>query len=71
MLDHIHMLVSIPPKYNVSSFIGYLKRKSTLMIFEKHGNLKYKHGNRQFWSEGYYVSTVGLNEAIIKNYIIL
>ena len=69
MPDHIHMLVSIPPKYSVSQFMGYLKGKSSLMIFDKHANLKYKFGNRHFWSEGYYVSTVGLNEATIKKYI--
>ena len=67
--DHIHLLVSIPPKISVSSFMGYLKGKSSLMIFDKHANLKYKFGNRHFWSEGYYVSTVGLNEATIKKYI--
>ena len=67
--DHIHMLVSIPPKISVSSFMGYLKGKSALMIFDRHANLKYKFGNRHFWSEGYYVSTVGLNEATIKKYI--
>ena len=69
MPDHIHMLVSIPPKMSVSSFMGYLKGKSALMIFDKHANLKYKFGNRHFWVEGYYVSTVGLNEATIKKYI--
>ncbi len=69
MVDHIHMLVSIPPKYSVSNFMGYLKGKSSLMIFDKHANLKYKFGNRHFWAEGYYVSTVGLNEATIKKYI--
>ena len=69
MADHVHMLVSIPPKYSVSSIIGYLKCKSALMIFDKHANLKYKFGNRHFWSEGYYVSTVGLNEATIAKYI--
>ena len=63
------MLVSIPPKISVSAFIGYLKGKSALMIFERHANLKYKFGNRHFWSEGYYVSTVGLNEATIRKYI--
>ena len=68
-LDHVHMLVEIPPSISVSSFVGYLKGKSTLMIFERHANLKYKFGNRHFWSEGYYVSTVGLNEATIKKYI--
>ena len=67
--DHIHMLVRIPPKYSVSEIVGYLKGKSSLMIFEKHANLKYKYGNRHFWAEGYYVSTVGLNEATIKKYI--
>ena len=69
MLDHIHMLVSIPPKHSVSSFMGYLKGKSSLMMFDKHANLKYLYGNRHFWAEGYYVSTVGLNEATIKKYI--
>ena len=69
MPDHVHMLVSIPPKISVSSFMGYLKGKSSLMIFERHGNLKYKFGNRKFWAEGYYVSTVGLNEATIAKYI--
>ena len=69
MPDHIHMLVSIPPKYSVSQFMGYLKGKSALMIFDKHANLKYKFGNRHFWAEGYYVSTVGLNEATIRKYI--
>ena len=69
MPDHIHMLVSIPPKYSVSQFMGYLKGKSSLMIFDKHANLKYKFGNRHFWAEGYYVSTVGLNEATIRKYI--
>jgi len=69
MIDHVHMLVSIPPKLSVSAFMGYLKGKSALMIFEKHSNLKYKYGNRHFWAEGYYVSTVGLNEATIKKYI--
>ena len=63
------MLVSIPPKYSVSQFMGYLKGKSSLMIFDKHANLKYKFGNRHFWAEGYYVSTVGLNEATIAKYI--
>ena len=69
MPDHIHILVSIPPKYSVSQFMVYLKGKSSLMIFDKHANLKYKFGNRHFWSEGYYVSTVGLNEATIRKYI--
>lgn len=67
--DHIHMLVSIPPKISVSSFMGYLKGKSTVMLFEKHANLKYKFGNRNFWATGYYVSTMGLNEATIRKYI--
>ena len=69
MSDHVHILVSIPPKMSVSSFMGYLKGKSALMMFDRHTNLKYKFGNRHFWSEGYYVSTVGLNEAVIKKYI--
>lgn len=69
MTDHVHMLVLIPPKISVSSFMGYLKGKSALMMFDKHANLKYKFGNRHFWSEGYYVSTVGLNEATVKKYI--
>ena len=68
MPDHVHLLVSIPPKMSVSSFMGYLKGKSALMIFDKHANLKYQYGNRHFWAEGYYVSTVGLNEAAIKKY---
>jgi len=67
--DHVHMLVSIPPKMSVSSFMGYLKGKSSLMIFEKHANLKYKFGNRKFWAVGYYVSTVGLNEKTIAKYV--
>ena len=69
MPDHVHMLVSIPPKLAISSFMGYLKGKSALMIFDKHANLKYKFGNRHFWAVGYYVSTVGLNEATIQKYI--
>ena len=69
MPDHVHMLVSIPPKIGVSSFMGYLKGKRALMIFDKEANLKYKYGNRHFWTEGYYVSTVGLNEETIKKYI--
>ena len=69
MPDHIHMLVSIPPKISVSSFMGYLKGKSSLRMFDRHANLKYKYGNRKFWAEGYYVSTVGLNEATIRKYI--
>lgn len=68
-IDHVHMLVSIPPKMSVSSFMGYLKGKSALMIFDQHANLKYKFGNRHFWSVGYYVSTVGLNQATIAKYI--
>ena len=69
MPDHVHMLLAIPPKHSVSSVMGYLKGKSSLMIFDKHANLKYKYGNRKFWAEGYYVSTVGLNEATIAKYI--
>ena len=67
--DHIHMLVSIPPSLSVAQFMGYLKGKSSLMKFDRHANLKYKYGNRHFWAEGYYVSTVGLNEETIKKYI--
>ena len=67
MEDHVHLLLAIPPKMSVSSFMGYLKGKSTMMLFERHANLKYKLGNRNFWATGYYVSTVGLNEATIKN----
>ena len=67
--DHIHMLLRIPPKMSVSIFMGYLKGKSSLMIFDKHANLKYKYGNRHFWAKGYFVSTVGLNKATIKKYI--
>ena len=69
MPDHVHMLVSIPPKMSVSSFMGYLKGKSSLMIFEKYANLKYKYGNRHFWCRGYYVDTVGKNESRIAEYI--
>ena len=69
MPDHVHLVVSIPPKISVSSFMGYLKGKSALMMFEKHSNLKYKFGNRHFWAEGYYVSTVGLNEETIRKYV--
>ena len=69
MPDHIHLLLSIPPKYSVSQIMGYLKGKSAMMIFERHANLKYKFGNRHFWAEGYYVSTVGLNTATIQKYI--
>jgi putative transposase len=68
-VDHIHMLVSIPPKLSVSAFMGYLKGKSSLMIFERHANLKYRYGNRTFWCKGYYVSTVGRNKKVIENYI--
>jgi len=67
--DHIHMLVSIPPKLSVSQFMGYLKGKSSLMIFDRHANLKYKYGNRQFWCKGYYVDTVGRNKKAIEEYI--
>ncbi|MFT8407325.1 IS200/IS605 family transposase [Liquorilactobacillus nagelii] len=69
MPDHVHLLLSIPPKLSVSSFMGYLKGKSALMMFDQHANLKYKFGNRHFWSEGYYVSRVGMNETTIKKYI--
>ena len=67
--DHVHMLVRIPPKYSVSDVMGFLKGKSSLMIFEKHANLKYKYGNRKFWCRGYYVDTVGKNTKKIKEYI--
>ena len=67
--DHIHMYVSIPPKLSVSSFMGYLKGKSTLIIFERHANLRYKYGNRTFWAKGYFVDTVGKNEKVIAEYI--
>ena len=67
--DHIHMLLSIPPKYSVSTFMGFLKGKSSLMIFDRHANLKYKYGNRTFWARGYYVDTVGRNKEKIKEYI--
>lgn len=69
MKDHIHMLVSIPPKMSVSSFMGYLKGKSSLMIFERHANLKYKYGTRNFWAKGYFVSTVGLKDEVVREYI--
>ena len=67
--DHIHMLVSIPPYLSIAQFVGFLKGKSSLMIFDRHANLKYKYGNRNFWCRGYYVDTVGKNEKIIKEYI--
>ena len=67
--DHIHMLVEIPPKMSVSQFVGYLKGKSSLMIFDRHANLKYKYGNRHFWCRGYYVDTVGRNKTAIAEYI--
>lgn len=67
--DHIHMLVSIPPYLSISQFMGYIKSKSALMIFDRHANLKYKYGNRHFWAIGYFVDTVGKNEKVIKEYI--
>ncbi|MBQ6581302.1 MAG: IS200/IS605 family transposase [Alistipes sp.] len=67
--DHIHMLVSIPPHLSVAQFMGYLKGKSSLMIFDRHANLKYKYGNRHFWCRGYYVDTVGRNEKKIAEYV--
>ncbi|MDD3341922.1 MAG: IS200/IS605 family transposase [Bacilli bacterium] len=67
--DHIHMYISVPPKLSISSFIGYLKGKSTLIIFERHANLKYKYGNRTFWCRGYYVSTVGNNKTAVGRYV--
>ena len=69
MPDHVHLLLSIPPKISVSNFMGYLKGKSAMMIFDRHAKLKYKFGNRHFWATGYYVSTVGLNEATIAKYV--
>ena len=67
--DHIHMLVSIPPYLSVAQFVGFLKSKSALMIFDRHANLKYKYGRRNFWARGYFVDTVGRNEKAIKEYI--
>ena len=67
--DHIHMLVSIPPHISIAQFMGYLKGKSTLMIFDRHANLKYKYGSRHFWCRGYYVDTVGRNKKVIEEYI--
>ena len=69
MKDHIHLYVSIPPKYSVSYIVGYLKGKSSLMIFDRHANLKYKYGNRHFWCRGYYVDTVGRNAKAINDYV--
>lgn len=69
MPDHVHMLVAIPPKYSVAQIMGYLKGESSLTIFDRHANLKYKYGNRKFWVIGYYVSTVDLNEKTIAKYI--
>ena len=68
-IDHIHMLVSIPPHLSVAQFMGYLKGKSMLMIFDRHANLKYKYGSRHFWCRGYYVDTVGKNKQVISEYI--
>lgn len=67
--DHVHMLVSIPPKYSVAQIMGYIKGKSSLMIFDRHANLKYKYGSRHFWCRGYYVDTVGRNKKVIEEYI--
>ena len=67
--DHIHMLIEIAPKYSIAEFMGYLKSKSTLMIFERHANMKYKFGNRKFWARGYFVDTVGRNKKQIQEYI--
>ena len=67
--DHIHMLLNIPPKYSVSEFMGYLKGKSSLMIFDRFANLKYRYGNRQFWCRGYQVTTVGRNKKAVEEYI--
>ncbi len=68
-VDHVHLVVMIPPKLSVSGFMGYLKGKSTLMIFDRHANLKYKYGRRNFWCRGYYVDTVGRNEKQIREYV--
>jgi len=68
-IDHVHMLVSMPPHLSVSQFMGFLKGKSTLMIFDRHANLKYKYGSRHFWCRGYYVDTVGKNKRVIEEYI--
>ena len=67
--DHIHMLISIPPKMSVSGALGYIKGKSTLLIFDRHADMKYKYGQRQFWCRGFYVDTVGKNQKAIKEYI--
>ena len=67
--DHIHMLVSVPPYLSIAQFMGFLKGKSSLMIFDRHANLKYKYGQRNFWCRGYFVDTVGKNETAIRNYI--
>lgn len=67
--DHVHMLISVPPKYSISQIMGYLKGKSSLMIFDRHANLKYKYGNRHFWARGYFVDTVGRNKKQIQEYI--
>ena len=69
MPDHIHLYVKIPPKYSVSEVMGYLKGKSSLMIFGRHANLRYKYGNRHFWCRGYYVDTAGRNEKAIQEYV--
>jgi len=68
-IDHVHMLAEIPPKMSVSSFVGFLKGKSSLLIFERHANLKYKHGNRNFWCRGYYVDTAGKNAKAMAEHI--
>ncbi len=68
-IDHIHMLVSIPPYLSIAQFVGYLKGKSSLMIFDRHANLKYKYGSRHFWCRGYYVDTVERNKKVIAEYI--
>ena len=68
-VDHIHLSVAIPPKISIANFMGYLKGKSSLMIFDRHANLKYKYGSRHFWARGYYVDTVGRNKKVIEEYI--
>lgn len=67
--DHVHMLIAIPPKYSVAQIMGYLKGKSSLLIFDRHANLKYRYGNRHFWCRGYYVDTVGRNKKAMQEYI--
>ena len=67
--DHVHILVTIPPYISIAQFVGFIKGKSSLMIFDRHANLKYKYGNRNFWAKGYFVSTVGLTDEVVREYI--